>query len=85
MEILKAITKETIKEHISTVPDECEAHNQNWGEKNLSKRKEKSKLNKNTLINEPIPLSNSFSPLDIEDSDETTTHIKTHHKTPKET
>ena len=29
IEILKMITKETIKEHISTVPDECEAHNQN--------------------------------------------------------
>ena len=29
IEILKMITKETIKEHISTVPDECERHNQN--------------------------------------------------------
>ena len=29
IEILKTITKETIKEHISTVPDECETHNQN--------------------------------------------------------
>ena len=29
IEILKMITKETIKEHISTIPDECETHNQN--------------------------------------------------------
>ena len=39
------ITKETIKEHVLTAPDECETHNQNQ-EKNLSKGKEKSKLNK---------------------------------------
>ena len=52
--------------------------------KTLRKEKEKSKLNKKTLINEPIPLSNIFSPMDIdlvetitEDSDEATTHIKT--------
>ena len=32
------ITKETIKEHISTVPDEYVAHNQNQ-EKNPKKRK----------------------------------------------
>ena len=29
IEILKMITKETIKEHISTVPDEYVTHNQN--------------------------------------------------------
>ena len=29
IEILKTITKETIKEHISTVPSKCEKHNQN--------------------------------------------------------
>ena len=45
IEILKMITKETIKEHISTVPDEYVAHNQNQ-EKLLSKEKEKSKRNK---------------------------------------
>ena len=45
IEILKMITKETIKEHISTVPDEYVTHNQNQ-EKTLSKEKEKSKLNK---------------------------------------
>ena len=27
IEILKTITKETIKEHILTVPDECVSHN----------------------------------------------------------
>ena len=32
------IPKETIKEHILTVPDECEAHNQNQ-EKSPKKRK----------------------------------------------
>ena len=49
------------------------------------KGKEKSKLNKKTLINEPIPLSNRFTSMDIEDpvettiedSEETTTHIET--------
>ena len=45
IEILKMITKETIKEHISTVPDEYVAHNQNQG-KNPKQRKGKSKLNK---------------------------------------
>ena len=39
------ITKENIKEHISTVPDEYVTYNQNQ-EKTLSKEKEKSKLNK---------------------------------------
>ena len=29
IEILKTVTKETIKEHTSTVPDEHETHNQN--------------------------------------------------------
>ena len=60
-------------------------HNQNQG-KSPKQRKEKSKLNKKkTLVNEPIPLSNRFSPIDIddlvettiEDSDETTIPIKT--------
>ena len=47
IEILKVITKETIKEHISTVPDEYMTHNQNQEKKKtLSKEKEKSKLNK---------------------------------------
>ena len=45
--MLKKIMKETIKEHISTVPDEYLTHNQNQ-QKNLSKEKEKSKLTKNT-------------------------------------
>ena len=40
MEILKMITKETIKEHISTVPDEYVTHNQNQ-EKSSKQRKEK--------------------------------------------
>ena len=46
--------------------------------------KKKSKLKEKTLINEPIQLSNRFSPMNIdpvetaiEDSDEITTHIKT--------
>ena len=84
IEILKTITKETIKEHISTVPDKCERDNQNQ-EKSPQQRKEKIQTKQKTLINEPIPLSNRFSPIDIEDpvettiedSDETTTHIKT--------
>ena len=84
IEILKTITKETIKEHISTVPDKCERHNQNQ-EKSPQQRKEKIQTKQKTLINEPIPLSNRFSPMDIEDpvettiedSDEITTHIKT--------
>ena len=77
------ITKETIKEHISTVPDEYVAHNQNQ-EKTHKQRKGKIQTKQKTLINEPIPLSNRFSPMDIdpvetitEDSDEATTHIKT--------
>ena len=77
------ITKETIKEHISTVPDEYVAHNQNQ-EKKPKQRKGKIQTKQKTLINEPIPLSNRFSPMDIdpvetitENSDEATTHIKT--------
>ena len=76
IEILKMIIKETIKEHISTVPDECESDNQNH-EKSPKQRKEKILTKQRTLTNEPIPLSNRFSRMDIEDSDETTTHIKT--------
>ena len=48
IEILKTTTKETIKEHILTVSDEYETHNQNQ-EKTLSKEREKSKLNKRHL------------------------------------
>ena len=77
------ITKETIKEHISTVPDEYVAHHQNQ-EKTPKQRKGKIQTKQKTLINEPISLSNRFSPMDIdpvetitEDSDEATTHIKT--------
>ena len=77
------ITKKTIKEHISTVPDECEIHDQNQ-EKSPKQRKGRIQTKQKTLINEPIPLSNRFSPMDIdpiktitEDSDEATTHIKT--------
>ena len=44
IEILKMITKETIKEHISTVPDEWETHNQNQGKKTLSKEKKKTQI-----------------------------------------
>ena len=33
IEILKMITKETIKEHISTIPDKYVAHNQNQEKK----------------------------------------------------
>ena len=40
IEILKMITKETIKEHISTVPDEYVAHDQNQ-EKTPKQRKGK--------------------------------------------
>ena len=76
IEILKTVAKETIKEHISTIPNECKTHNQNQ-EKSPKQRKEKIQTKQKTLINEPIPLSNRFSPMDIEDSDETTTHIKT--------
>ena len=77
------ITKETIKEHISTVPDKYVAHNQNQ-EKKPKQRKGKIQTKQKTLVNEPIPLSNRFSPMDIdpvetitEDSDEATTLIKT--------
>ena len=83
IELLKTITKETIKEHILTVPDECETHNQNQ-EESPNQKKEKIQTKQKTLINEPIPLSNRFSPMDIdpvettvEDSDKTTTLIKT--------
>ena len=83
IEMLKMITKEMIKEHISIVPDEYVAHNQNQ-EKNPKQRKGKIRTKQKTLINEPIPLSNRFSPMDIdpvatitEDSDKATTHIKT--------
>ena len=61
-----------IKEHISTVPDECETHNQNR-EKLPKQRKEKIQTKQKTLINEPIPLCNRFSPMDIEDPVETDT------------
>ena len=77
------IAKERIKKHISTVTDEYVTHNQNQ-EKNPKQRKGKIRTKQKTLTNEPIPLSNRFSPLDIdpvetttEDSDETITHIKT--------
>ena len=33
IEILKMITKETIQEHILTVPNECETYSQNQGKK----------------------------------------------------
>ena len=59
------ITKETIKEHILTVPDKCETHNQNQ-EKSPKQRKGKIQTKQKTLINEPIPLSNRFSPMDID-------------------
>ena len=65
------ITKETIKEHISTVPDEWETHNQNQ-EKFSKQRKEKNQIKQQALIHEPIPLFNCFSPVDIEDPVETT-------------
>ena len=52
--------------------------------KNPKQRKGKIQTKQKTLINEPIPLSNRFSPMDIdpvetitEDSDEETIHIKT--------
>ena len=67
IEILKMITKETIKEHISTVPDECERHNQ-YQEKNPKQRRGKIQTKQKTLMNEPIPLSIRFSPIDIENS-----------------
>ena len=84
IEILKMITKETIKEDISPVSDECVRDNHNQ-EKSPKQRKEKIQTKQKTLINEPIPLFNRFSPMDIEDpvettiedSDETTTHFKT--------
>ena len=66
IKILKMITKETIKEHISTVPHKYVT----------KRRKGKIQTKQKTLINEPIPLSNRFSPVDI-DPVETTTHMKT--------
>ena len=52
--------------------------------KKPKQRKGKIQTKQKTLINEPIPLSNRFSPMDIdpietitEDSNEATTHIKT--------
>ena len=39
--------------------------------------KEKIQTKQKALINEPIPLSNRPSPMDIEDPVETTIHIKT--------
>ena len=76
------ITKETIKKHISTVPDEYMTQPKSG--KTPKQRKGKIRSKQKTPINEPIPLSNRFSPMDIdpvetttEDSDETTTHIKT--------
>ena len=50
-------------------------HNQNL-EKSPKQRKAKILIKSKMLINEPIPLSNRFSLMDIEDSNETTTHIK---------
>ena len=38
IEILKMITKETIKEHILTVPDKCKTHNQNQEKKPIQKK-----------------------------------------------
>ena len=38
IEILKTITKETIKGQILTVPDECEAHNRNQEKSPLQKK-----------------------------------------------
>ena len=76
IEILRTITKETIKEHILTVSKEHETHYQNQ-EKSPKQRKEKIQTKTKTLINELIPLSIRFSLIDIEDPDETTTHIKT--------
>ena len=70
------ITKKTIEEHISTVPDKRETHNQNQ-EKSPKQRGEKIQTKPKTLINEPIPLCNRFGPVDLEDLHETTTHIKT--------
>ena len=75
IEILKTITEEITKEHILTVPDKCETHNQ-YQEKDPKQTKEKMQNKKKTLINELISLSNRFSPMDI-DPVETTTHITT--------
>ena len=47
IEILKMITKETIKKHILTVPEECETHNQNQ-ENPLSKERKNHNSTKNT-------------------------------------
>ena len=76
IEILKMITKETIREHISTVPDKYVTHNQNQEKKNPKQRKGKIQTKQKTLINESIPLSKRFNPMDI-DPVETTTHFKT--------
>ena len=75
IEIQKMNTKKTIKEHNSTIPDEYERLHQDQ-EKSPHQRKEKIQTKPKTLINEPISLSNRFSTMDIEDPDETTTHIK---------
>ena len=75
IEILKTITNETIKEHISTVPDKWETYKQS--QEKVKQRKETIQTKQKTLINEPIPLSNRFRPMNIEDPDETTIHIKT--------
>ena len=64
------ITKETIKEHISIVPDECMTHNQK--QKASPKQRKKIETEQKTLISKPIPLSNRFSLMDIEDPIETT-------------
>ena len=53
--------------------------------KNPKAKKRKKQTQQKTLINEPMPLSNRFSPMDIkdlveatiEDSDEITTYFKT--------
>ena len=83
IEILKMITKETIKEHILIVPENVRQTTK-IRKKNPKQRKEKIQTKQKKLINEPIPLSNRFNPMDIdpvettiEDSDETITHIKT--------
>ena len=59
--ILKTITKENQGTHFNSSKS---------GKSPLEKTK--SRLNKKTRINEPIPLSNRFSPMDI-DSDKTDT------------
>ena len=73
--MLKVIAKETIKEHISAVPDELERDNQNQ-EKSLKQRKGKIQTKPKTWINEQIRSSNRFSPIDKKDPDGTTTLTK---------